>query len=118
VAFHVAGLRSTWGNPAFREFVADRDATVVRRLRQAGAIILGGTNVAFMLSDFAQTGNDLYGTTVNPWDRTRTPGGSSGGSAAVVAAGIRDRPTIDLIRSLEEPLHAPCCRVLSRTVTP
>jgi amidase len=61
---------------------------VVRRLRQAGAIILGGTNVAFMLSDFAQTSNDLYGTTVNPWDRTRTPGGSSGGSAAVVAAGI------------------------------
>jgi amidase len=87
-AFHLAGLHSTWGNPAFREFVADRDATVVRRLRQAGATILGSTNVAFMLGDFAQTSNDLYGTTVNPWDTTRTPGGSSGGSAAAVAAGM------------------------------
>src|SRR5215213_1863714 len=87
-ALHVAGLHTTWGNPAFRDFVADRDATVVQRLRQAGAIILGTTNAAFMLGDFAQTSNDLYGTTVNPWDTTRTPGGSSGGSAAAVAAGM------------------------------
>src|SRR5215207_6992441 len=87
-ALHVAGLHTTWGNPAFRDFVADRDATVVQRLRQAGAIIVGTTNAAFMLGDFAQTSNDLYGTTVNPWDTTRTPGGSSGGSAAAVAAGM------------------------------
>jgi amidase len=87
-ALHVAGLHTTWGNPAFRDFVADRDATVVQRLRQAGAIILGTTNAAFMLGDFAQTSNDLYGTTVNPWDTTRTPGGSSGGSAVAVAAGM------------------------------
>jgi amidase len=87
-AFNVAGLHITWGNPAFREFIADRDATVVRRLRRAGAIVIGSTNVAFMLADFAQTGNDLYGVTANPWDTTCTPGGSSGGAAAAVAAGM------------------------------
>jgi amidase len=87
-AFHQAGLHTTWGNPAFKEFVADHDATVVRRLRQAGAIVVGTTNVAFMLADFAQTRNDVYGVTNNPWDPTRTPGGSSGGSAAAVAAGM------------------------------
>ena len=87
-AFNVAGLHTTWGNPAFMEFVADQDATVVQRLRRAGAIVIGKTNVAFMLADFAQTRNDLYGVTTNPWDATRTPGGSSGGAAAAVAAGM------------------------------
>jgi amidase len=86
--FNVAGLPTTWGNPAFKELVADRDATVVRRLRQAGAIIVGKTNVAFMLADFGQTANELYGVTNNPWDTTRTPGGSSGGAAAALAAGM------------------------------
>ncbi|HSS09971.1 MAG TPA: amidase family protein [Acidimicrobiales bacterium] len=87
-AFNVAGMRTTWGNPAFKDFVADQDATVVRRLRQAGVVIAGKTNVAFMLADFAQTANELYGQTNNPWDPTRTPGGSSGGSAAALAAGL------------------------------
>jgi amidase len=87
-AFHVAGLHTTWGNPAFRDCVSDRDAVVPRRLRHAGAVITGTTNVAFMLGDFAQTVNDLYGATNNPWDTGRTPGGSSGGSAAAVAAGM------------------------------
>lgn len=72
-------MHSTWGNPAFRDFVADGHATVVRRLRRAGAIVVGTTNVAFMLGDFAQTANQLYGVTNNPWDMARTPGGSSGG---------------------------------------
>jgi amidase len=71
-AFNVAGLHTTWGNPAFKDFVADRDATVVRRLRRAGAIIVGKTNVAFMLGDFGQTANELYGVTNNPWDTMRT----------------------------------------------
>jgi amidase len=87
-AFNVAGLHTTWGNPAFREFVADSDATVVRRLAQAGAVIVGKTNVAFMLADFAQTANELYGVTNNPWDLGHTPGGSSGGAAAALAAGM------------------------------
>jgi Asp-tRNA(Asn)/Glu-tRNA(Gln) amidotransferase A subunit family amidase len=57
-SFNVAGLHTTWGNPAFKDFVPDWDATVVERLERAGAIIAGKTNVAFMLADFAQTAND------------------------------------------------------------
>jgi amidase len=87
-AFNVAGLPTTWGNPAFKEYVADSDATVARRLKQAGAIVVGKTNVAFMLGDFGQTANELYGVTSNPWDTTRTPGGSSGGAAAALSAGM------------------------------
>jgi amidase len=87
-AFDVAGLHTTWGNPAFKDHVAGSDATVVGRLRRAGAIVAGKTNVAFMLGDFGQTANELYGLTTNPWDPTRAPGGSSGGSAAAVAAGM------------------------------
>jgi amidase len=87
-SFNVAGLRTTWGDPAFKDFVADSDATVARRLRRAGAIIVGKTNVAFMLGDFGQTANGLYGVTNNPWDLRRTPGGSSGGAAAALSAGM------------------------------
>jgi amidase len=61
---------------------------VVERLKRAGAIVVGKTNVHFMLADFAQTFNDVYGATANPWDAARTPGGSSGGSAAAIAAGM------------------------------
>src|SRR5215203_4244765 len=87
-SFNVAGMHTTWGNPAFKDFVADWDATVVQRLRRAGAIIVGKTNVAFMLGDFGQTANELYGVTNNPWDTARTPGGSSGGAAAALSAGM------------------------------
>src|SRR6266508_29384 len=87
-SFNVAGLHTTWGNPAFKDFVADSDATVPRRLKQAGAIIVGKTNLASMLGDFGQTANELYGVTGNPWDVARTPGGSSGGAAAALAAGM------------------------------
>ena len=86
-AFNVTGLHTTWGNPAFKDYVADWDATVVSRLREAGAVIVGKTNAHFMLADFAQTFNDVYGRTNNPWSLELTPGGSSGGSAAAVAAG-------------------------------
>lgn len=87
-SFNVTGLHTTWGNPAFNDFVADSDATVVRRLKEAGAIVVGKTNVAFMLADFGQTTNELYGVTNNPWDTTRTPGGSTGGAAAALSAGM------------------------------
>jgi amidase len=87
-SFNVAGMHTTWGNPAFKDYVADRDASVVQRLKTAGAIIVGKTNLPFMLADFGQTSNELYGVTNNPWDTTRTPGGSSGGAAAAVSAGM------------------------------
>jgi amidase len=87
-SFNVAGLHTTWGNPAFKEYVADSDATLVQRLKRAGAIIAGKTNVHFMLMDYGQTANELYGVTNNPWDTTRTPGGSTGGGAAALAAGL------------------------------
>ena len=87
-SFNVVGLHTTWGNPDFRGYVADSDATLVKRLRESGAIIVGKSNVHYMLADFAQTANEVYGVTNNPWDVTRTPGGSSGGGAAALAAGM------------------------------
>lgn len=86
-ALDVKGMHTTWGNPVFRDYVADADATVVARLKRAGAVIVGKSNAHFMLADFAQTFNDVYGRTNNPWNPELTPGGSSGGSAAAVAAG-------------------------------
>ncbi|HEX7946121.1 MAG TPA: amidase family protein, partial [Phenylobacterium sp.] len=84
---NVAGLPTTWGSPAFSGFVADTDAVLVQRLKGAGAIILGKTNVPPFLSDW-QSNNPVYGRTRNPWDLDRSPGGSSGGSAAALAAGM------------------------------
>jgi len=86
-AFNVAGLPTTWGFPRFRDFVPAEDALAVSRLKRAGAIIIGKTNVPMGLREF-QSYNDIYGTTNNPWDVSRSPGGSSGGSAAAVAAGF------------------------------
>lgn len=86
--FDVAGLPATAGNPSFaRRDAHCADADLVARLRAAGAIVWGKTNVPLMLGDF-QTFNAVYGTTNNPYDLTRTPGGSSGGAAAALAAGI------------------------------
>jgi amidase len=85
--FNVAGLATTWGFPQFRDFVPKEDALVVTRLEEAGAVIIGKTNVPLGLRDF-QSYNDIYGTTNNPWDVGRSPGGSSGGSAAALAAGF------------------------------
>lgn len=83
----VEGLPSTWGSPAFGGWVAERDAVAVARLKAAGAIILGKTNVPPFLADWQST-NPVYGRTRNPWDVGRSPGGSSGGSAAALAAGM------------------------------
>jgi amidase len=80
------GVVSTAGTVGWRDRVPERDATVVARLRAAGAILLGKTNTPeFTWSD--ETDNDVYGRTSNPYDLERTPGGSSGGAAAIVAAG-------------------------------
>ena len=86
-AFDVAGLPTTFGLPALRDNVASDDALAVTRLLDAGAILLGKTNVPPHLADW-QTVNPLYGTTRNPWDLARSPGGSSGGSAAALASGF------------------------------
>jgi amidase len=86
-SLNVAGLPTTWGFPQFRDFVPAGDALAVSRLKQAGAVIIGKTNIPIGLREF-QSYNDIYGTTNNPWDLTRSPGGSSGGSAAALAAGF------------------------------
>ncbi|MEH2493494.1 amidase [Bradyrhizobium sp. AZCC 2230] len=83
----VAGLRATWGSKLYRDFVPDEDELPVRRLREAGAIILGKTNVP-ELTLHGYTDNALFGTTGNPWDPALTPGGSSGGAVAAVASGM------------------------------
>ncbi|MGW5365470.1 amidase [Actinopolymorpha pittospori] len=104
-SFNVAGLPTTWGIPPFRDFIAAEDAVAVARLRSAGAVILGKTNVPLGLGDI-QTYNPIYGTTNNPWDLTRTPGGSSGGSAAALAAGFGAVSVgSDLAGSLRVPAH-------------
>ncbi|MBI4200264.1 MAG: Asp-tRNA(Asn)/Glu-tRNA(Gln) amidotransferase subunit GatA [Chloroflexi bacterium] len=84
---YTRGVRTTGGSQVLEEFVPDHDATVVERLRGAGAILLGKLN----LMEFAMGGtytNDRFGPTRNPWDLDRYPGGSSSGSAAAVAAGL------------------------------
>jgi len=85
-SFNIAGLPTTWGIPAQKNFVAKEDALSVARVKEAGGVILGKTNVPLTLGDW-QSHNDIYGTTNNPYDLARTPGGSSGGSSAGLAAG-------------------------------
>jgi aspartyl-tRNA(Asn)/glutamyl-tRNA(Gln) amidotransferase subunit A len=81
------GLRTTWGSPVYSDCLPETDETPVERLKAAGMIVLGKTNVPeFTLEGF--TSNPLFGTTPNPWNLAVTPGGSSGGSVAGVAAGI------------------------------
>jgi len=86
-SFAVAGLPTTMGNPANTGPIAAQDAHAVALLKEAGAVILGKSNVPLNNGDI-QTFNDVYGLTRNPWNGERTPGGSSGGSAAAVAAGF------------------------------
>jgi amidase len=86
-SFMTAGMRTTSGAVQLGDFVPEDDAMAVRRLRAAGAIIFGKTNLPAYAADI-QTYNDMFGTTNNPWDLNRSPGGSSGGSAAALAAGF------------------------------
>ncbi|MGP1352162.1 MAG: amidase family protein [Parasphingopyxis sp.] len=83
----MAGLPTTWGVESAKDFIAQRDSLVVRRLKAAGAVLLGKTNVPPMLADW-QSDNPIYGRTSNPHDLSRVVGGSSGGSAAALAAGM------------------------------
>jgi len=100
----VAGLRTTVGTLQF-DRVADEDGTVAARLRAPGAIIIGHTNVPPFLADY-QSANPVFGRTANPWDTEGTPGGSSGGAAAALAAGMTPLEICsDLAGSLRLPAH-------------
>src|ERR1700738_1225165 len=103
-SFNVAGLPTTFGNPLWKDNIAADNAFLIDRLLQAGAIVFGKTNVPYMLAD-AQSYNDIYGTTNNPWDLTRSPGGSCGGEAATLAAGLSALGAgSDIAGSLRNPL--------------
>ncbi len=104
-AFETAGMRTTSGLPARAGHVPRTDATVVARLKAAGAIVLGKTNLPELLSG-CHCCNPLFGRTNNPWDLSRTPGGSSGGSAAAVAAGMAALDIgSDIKGSIRVPAH-------------
>jgi amidase len=104
-SFGIEGHPATWGLPAYRNSQAAATAEPVARLRRSGAVILGATNVATGLADW-QSYNDIYGTVNNPWNRELTAGGSSGGSAAAVAAGLSYLSLgSDLAGSLRIPAH-------------
>ncbi|MFI7673620.1 amidase family protein [Actinophytocola sp. NPDC049390] len=104
-AIATAGLRTTGGSPELAHHVPESDAPAVARLRAAGAVVLGKTNVPTWCGDI-QTYNPVFGTTHNPWDVTRTPGGSSGGSAAAVADGLSAFDLAsDIAGSIRIPAH-------------
>jgi amidase len=81
------GIRTTWGCRHYKDFVPEEDALVVQRIKKAGAILLGKTNTPEFGIGINAT-NGILGTTLNPWDRSKTAGGSSGGAAAALAAGL------------------------------
>ncbi|MEV4152600.1 amidase [Nocardia salmonicida] len=104
-SYNMAGLPTTWGVPQNKDFVPAEDAIQVSRLAAAGAVILGKTNVPLGLRD-VQSFNEIYGTTNNPWDLSRTPGGSSGGSSAALASGFGALSIgSDIGGSLRTPAH-------------
>jgi amidase len=93
---NVAGLPTTWGSEGFRGWVADTDSVGVARLKAAGAVILGKTNIPPFLSDW-QSANPIYGQTRTPWDLGRSPGGSSGGAAAALCGVYGHKPSFNLV---------------------
>ncbi len=104
-AFDVAGLRTTSSHPPLADNVATQDATLVARLRAAGAVILGKTNVPELCADF-QTDSPIFGTTKNAWDERRTAGGSTGGGGVAVAARLSPLELgSDIGGSVRNPAH-------------
>ncbi|HEX6450658.1 MAG TPA: amidase family protein [Trebonia sp.] len=111
-----AGIRTTYGSPLFAGHVPDSDAPHVARLRAAGAVIIGKTNTPEFGAG-SQTFNPVFGVTRNPWDTRLTPGGSSGGAAAAVAAGLLPfADGSDLAASVRNP--AAMCSVVGLRTTP
>ncbi|WP_128896553.1 amidase [Longirhabdus pacifica] len=114
-SYAVEGLTTTIGYEPLKHYIPNFDATIVQRLKEAGAIIVGKTNVPALLMDL-QTNNTIFGRTNNPWDVTRTCGGSSGGGAAAVAAGFSYLDIgSDIGGSLRIPAHY--CGVYSLRAT-
>ncbi len=104
-SFDLADLSTTWGRPELADHRAGADALAVERLKAAGAVVFGKTNVPLMLADW-QSHNAIHGTTNNPWDATRSPGGSSGGAAAALAAGLTGLELgSDIGASIRNPAH-------------
>lgn len=103
-SFETEGVRTTVGSRMFENYVPPRDAPAVARLRRAGAILMGKTNLPEFASDL-QCYNAVAGTTNNPWDLTRTPGGSSGGGAAALAAGFT---FLELGSDIGGSIRTPC----------
>ncbi|HEX6705713.1 MAG TPA: amidase family protein [Albitalea sp.] len=104
-SFDIAGLPTTWGFDFARRLPVTQDALAVSRLKAAGAVLLGKTNCALALADW-QTANPIHGRTANPLDLSRTPGGSSGGAAAALAAGFVPLELgSDLVGSIRIPAH-------------
>lgn len=103
--FNVTGMPTTLGDTLFKDFMPESNALAVQRLIDAGAIIFGKTNLPLRALD-VQSYNNVYGTTNNPWDLSRTPGGSSGGSAASLAMGFTSLELgSDLGGSIRIPAH-------------
>ena len=104
-AHATAGMRTTTGFPPLSNYVPQEDSTVTARLKAAGGILMGKTNVPVMLADY-QTSNPIFGRTNNPWNSERTPGGSSGGAMAALAAGMTPFEIgTDLSASIRIPAH-------------
>ncbi|USG61580.1 amidase [Sneathiella marina] len=104
-AYDISHLPTTWGIENFAKNIAQTDSQVVKKFKAAGAHFIGKTNVPEGLADF-QSYNSIYGTTNNPWDVRRTPGGSSGGSSAALAAGFCGLESgSDIGGSIRNPAH-------------
>jgi amidase len=104
-SFDWTGTPTTWGDPRFAKNIAQSDAVALTRLTDQGAIIFGKTNVPLMLADW-QSFNAIYGTTNNPWDVARSPGGSSGGSAVALSVGMSALEVgSDIGASIRNPAH-------------
>ncbi|MGB9369685.1 MAG: amidase [Xanthobacteraceae bacterium] len=104
-SFQVAGSPTTWGVPAMKDNVTVTTAVLAQRMIDAGVTLFGKTNVPILLADW-QSYNAIYGTTNNPWDTSRTPGGSSGGSSAALAAGLTGiEAGSDIGSSIRNPAH-------------
>ena len=104
-SFDLLGSPTTWGIPAMRNNISHSNSVAAQRLLNAGAVIFGKTNVPLLLADW-QSFNEIYGTTNNPWDLTKTPGGSSGGSSAALAAGLTALELgSDIGASIRNPAH-------------